>query len=308
MARKPAPAKRSTTTTDKPRRDLYTEITNRIIAELEAGVAPWARPWGKANTGAIALPHNASSRRAYSGVNVLILWGEAQAKGYSSAGWLTFNQARDVGGNVRKGEKGTLIVYSDRFIPKAEAAKGDDARPVWFLKSFVVFNLDQIEGCDHLRSAAAPMTEREQHEAAESLIAATGVRFQIGGDKAFYAPALDMIQMPPQIAFHDQINYYRTAFHELGHATGAKHRLDRKLLNAFGTKDYAREELVAEMCAAFTCASLGIQPTVRHADYIGSWLAVLKEDNRAIFRAASQASKAADWIMSHHQEEVAQAA
>lgn len=300
--------KTAKTTTDKPRRDLYAEITARIIADLEGGIAPWARPWSADKTTAIALPHNASSRRPYSGVNVLILWGQAQAMGYSSAGWLTFNQAKEAGGNVRKGEKGTLIVYSDRFIPAGEKAKGDDARSVWFLKSFVVFNLDQIEGCDKLRSTAAPMTAREQHDAAESLISATGVRFQIGGDRAFYVPSLDFVQMPPQVSFHDQINYYRTAFHELGHATGHSSRLDRKLLNKAGGADYAREELVAEMTAAFTCASLGIQPTVRHADYIGTWLTVLKEDSRAIFRAASQASKAADWIMNHHPEEESLAA
>lgn len=300
MANKPKTAKNSTPAADKPRRDLYADITARIIADLEAGIAPWARPWS-ATAPAMGLPHNATSRRAYSGVNVLILWGQTQERGFTSSGWLTYNQARDAGGNVRKGEKGTLIVYSDRFIPKSEAGS-DDARPVWFLKSFTVFNLDQIDGCDHLRSTALPLTEREQHDAAEALITATGVPFQIGGDKAFYAPGPDFVQMPPQVAFHDQINYYRTAFHELGHATGHKSRLDRKILNRFGSPDYAREELVAEMTAAFTCATLGIQPTVRHADYLGSWLAVLKEDNRAIFRAASLASRAADWILSHDVE------
>lgn len=284
------------------RRDLYSEVTNRIIADLESGVFPWARPWGKTAAG-LTLPHNASSKRAYSGVNVLLTWGASQEYGFESSGWLTFKQALDAGGCVRKGSKGTMIVYSDRFVPKAEQARaardGDDPRAAWFLKAFTVFNLDQIEGCDHLRADAVKLPEREQHEQAEALLAATGVPISIGGDKAYYMPALDRIQLPPQQAFHEQINYYRTAFHEMSHATGHASRLDRKLLNTFGSKDYAREELVAEMGAAFVCASLGIEPTVRHADYLGSWLAVLKEDNRAIFKAASMASKAADWIMAH---------
>jgi len=135
---------------------------------------------------------------------------------------------------------------------------------------------------------------------AEQVIAASGVDFRIGGDRAFYAPGPDFVQVPPQPAFFDQINWYRTALHELTHATGHASRLDRHLVSSFGTKDYAREELVAEMGSAFLCASLGIVPTVRHADYLASWLAVLREDNRAIFRAASAASKAADWLLARH--------
>jgi antirestriction protein ArdC len=129
-----------------------------------------------------------------------------------------------------------------------------------------------------------------------------GVDFRVGGDKAFYSPAADFVQVPPQPAFFDQINYYRTALHELTHATGHSSRLARDLAHPFGSSGYAREELVAEMGSAFLCASLGIVPTVRHADYLGSWLAVLRDDNRAIFRAAGQASKAADWLLERHRE------
>jgi antirestriction protein ArdC len=153
-----------------------------------------------------------------------------------------------------------------------------------------------------LAADPAPLPERQIVPVAEDVIAASAVDFRIGGNRAFYVPALDYVQVPPQPAFFEQINYYRTALHELTHATGHASRLDRKLLNGFGSKDYAREELVAEMGSAFLCAALGIEPTVRHADYLASWLEVLREDNRAIFRAASAATKAADWILARYAE------
>jgi len=217
---------------------------------------------------------------------------------------------------VRKGERGTTVVYADRFVPQAERARaaetGEDARAVPFLKRFTVFNLAQCEGlrAEALNARAAdpaPLPEREVVPIAEEVIAASGVDFRIGGDRAFYAPAHDFVQVPPQPAFFQQINYYRTALHELTHATGHPSRLGRKLTTAFGSKDYAREELVAEMGSAFLCAALGIVPTVRHADYLASWLEVLREDNRAIFRAASAASKAADWLLARHEAHRAEA-
>lgn len=163
--------------------------------------------------------------------------------------------------------------------------------------------LAQCEGLrPGLASDPAPLPEREIVPLAEEVIAASGVDFRVGGSHAFYVPSADYVQVPPQPAFFEQVNYYRTALHELTHATGHAARLARDLTNAFGSKDYAREELIAEMGSAFLCAALGIAPTVRHADYLGSWLAVLREDNRAIFRAASAASKAADWILSRHSD------
>lgn len=286
----------------EPSRDVYAEVTAKIICELEEGRFPWVQPWDSSVASGPGLPRNALSGRRYSGVNVLLLWGAAIGGGYPSQSWLTFKQALEAGGNVRKGEKGTMVVYADRFIPEAEKARavetGGDARAVPFLKRFTVFNLAQCEG---LRSGLAvdpvPLPEREIIPHAEALIEATGADIRIGGDKAFYSPSGDFIQVPPQPAFRDQINYYRTVFHELSHHSGAAHRLNRDLSGRFGSKPYAREELVAEISAAFICATLGIVPTVRHADYVGSWLEVLREDNRAIFRAASQASKAADYIL-----------
>jgi len=287
--------------------NLYDEVTARIVSELEAGRLPWVQPWGSTGSAGPGLPRNALTASTYSGVNVLILWGEVIAQGWPSQSWLTFRQAQEAGGCVRKGEHGVTVVYADRFIPEAEkeraSREGGDAKAVPFLKRFTVFNVAQCEGLRAgLASDPAPLPEREIVPVAEEVIAASGVDFRIGGPRAFYVPALDFVQVPPQPAFFEQVNYYRTCLHELTHATGHAKRLNRDVTNGFGSKDYAREELVAEMGSAFLCAALGIAPTVRHADYIGSWLEVLREDNRAIFRAASAATKAADWLLARHRE------
>jgi len=291
----------------EPRVNLYDEVTARIVAELEAGRIPWVQPWSAAACAGPSLPRNALTGRNYSGVNVLLLWGAVIANGYPSQSWLTFRQAQEAGGSVIKGERGQTVVYADRFIPEAEKAKaaasGEDAKAVPFLKRFTVFNIAQCEGLrPGLALDPAPLPEREIVPVAEEVIAASGVDFRIGGSRAFYVPSADFVAVPPQPAFFEQINYYRTCLHELTHATGSPKRLNRDLTNGFGTKGYAREELVAELGSAFLCAALGIVPTVRHADYIASWLEVLREDNRAIFRAAGQASKAADWLLARHRE------
>jgi antirestriction protein ArdC len=268
---------------------------------LEQGRFPWVQPWGGASA-SLGLPKNTASARKYSGINILILWGSVIEKGFRGQNWLTFRQALALGGCVRKGEKGTTVCYADRFIPKGEIERaqktGDDPNAVPFLKRFTVFNVDQ---CDRLPETAfagiEPRPECEAIPHAERLISATGADFRIGGARAFYQTADDFIQVPPQPAFFHQIDYYRTCFHELGHWTGNPKRLARDHSGRFGSHPYAREELVAEMTAAFVCASLGIAPTVRHTDYLASWLDVLKEDNHAIFRAASHASKAADFIL-----------
>ena len=297
------------------RANLYDEVTARIVGELEAGRVPWVQPWGVADASGRSrltpgLPRNAVTGRAYSGVNVLILWGAVIEHRFASQSWLTFKQAIAAGGVVRKGERGTTIVYADRFVPEAEKARaaesGDPAKAVPFLKRFTVFNVAQCDGlAPSLAPDPAPLPYREIVPVAEALIVASGVDFRIGGDRAFYAPGPDFVAVPPQPAFFAQIDYYRTCLHELTHATGHPTRLDRKLVTAFGTKDYAREELVAEMGSAFLCAALGIVPTVRHADYLGSWLDVLRADNRAIFRAASAASKAADWLLARRADATA---
>ena len=217
------------------RASLYDEVTARVVAELEAGRFPWVQPWDSA-AAAPGLPRNAASNRAYSGINVLILWGEVIARGYASQGWLTFRQALDAGGCVRKGEHGVGVVYADRFIPKAEsegdettlpgsggrpsraASEGGEARAVPFLKRFTVFNVAQCEGLpERMLAGAAPLPSREIVPVAEALIEATGADFRIGGAEAYYAPGADYVRVPPQPAFPHQIDYYRTALHELGH-------------------------------------------------------------------------------------------
>jgi len=297
----------SSSTTRKPsganRTNFYDDITSKIIAELEAGRFPWVQPWGTPSAKAhLSLPKNASTSRAYSGINVLILWGEVVEKAYTGQSWLTFRQALALGGHVRKGERGTTVVYADRFIPddakRRAAQSGGEARAIPFLKRFTVFNTDQIDDLpDEIATVAPPPPPGTIEPRVEALIKATAIDFRIGGNRALYVPSQDYVQVPPPAAFFEPINWHRTALHELGHASGHSSRLNRDLSGSFGSRKYAFEELVAEMSAAFCCASLGITPTIRHADYLASWLEVLREDNRAIVRSASLASKAADYLL-----------
>ncbi len=289
--------------TGSDRSSLYDDITNKIIGELAAGRVPWVQPWGTAAAKApLAMPNNAATGRHYSGINVLILWGSVIEHGFPGQSWLTFRQALAFGGHVRKGELGTTVVYADRFVPDDEKKRaretGEEAQAVPFLKRFTVFNAAQCDGLpEDVGIVAPPLLPGLIEPKVEALIKATGIDFRIGGNRAFYVSAHDYVQVPPPQTYFEPINWHRTALHELGHATGHALRLKRDFSGSFGSQKYAFEELIAELNAAFCCASLGIAPTVRHADYIGSWLDVLREDNRAIVRAASQASKAADYLL-----------
>jgi antirestriction protein ArdC len=287
-----------------PRLSLYEEVTAKIIAQLEAGIFPWVQPWSAA--GAVpGLPRNAVTGRAYSGVNVLILWGAVIERAFPSQDWLTFKQALAAGGCVRKGETGETIFYAARFTPDSKCQAGavdgqtdEPQRGIPFLKRFTVFNVAQCNGLPPpIAADAVPLPERQLVADAENLIAMSGADFRIGGARAFYSPDGDFVQVPPQPAFTAQIDYYRTALHELGHWTGHPSRLARTYGKRFGDHAYAREELCAELASAFLCAALGIVPNVRHADYLGNWLSVLREDARAIFKAASHARKAADYLL-----------
>ena len=234
---------------DTPRASLYDEVTAKIIAQLEAGCFPWAQPWNSA-AAVPGLPRNAVSGRPYSGVNVLILWGAVIEGCYPSQDWLTFRQALAAGGCVRKGERGHTIFYADRFTPDDGREGGEtpdgEPRSIPFLKRFVVFNAAQCDGLpERLTADPTPLPPREQHEGAEALIAATGADFRIGGARAFYDIGGDYVQVPPQPAFNHQIDFYRTALHELGHWTGSKERLARDQSGRFGSALYAREELCA---------------------------------------------------------------
>jgi antirestriction protein ArdC len=294
--------------TEKSRRSLYAEVTERVMTELEQGRLPWVQPWDAAACGC-TMPANAVTGRRYSGINVLILWAAVIEGGHASQRWLTYRQAAAAGGNVRRGEKGTTVCYADRFTPKGEEDRAQEedreARTVAFLKRFTVFNVEQCEGLpDELSHTPELPAEADILPQVQALIDASGADFRIGGGEAYYSPRADYVAVPPQAAFHEPVNWYRTALHELGHWTGHPSRLDRNQRGTFGSADYAREELVAEMASAFACASLSIRPTVRHADYVGSWLAVLREDEKAIFRAASAASKAADYLLAFVPEAV----
>jgi antirestriction protein ArdC len=233
------------------RASLYTEITDKIIAELEAGRIPWVQPWGTAAIKApLAMPRNASTQRGYSGINVLILWGAVVEHGFSGQSWLTFRQALGLGGHVRKGERGTTVVYADRFTPDDErrraAEAGEEPGAIPFLKRFTVFNTDQCDGLPgDVAALVVPPPPGQIEPRAEALIAATGADFRIGGARAYYNATGDFVQVPPPAAYFEPINWHRTAFHELGHWTGHASRLNRDHSGSFGSKSYAREELVA---------------------------------------------------------------
>jgi antirestriction protein ArdC len=288
----PAPAHKSFA----DRSSVYQEITGKIIAELEQGRVPWVQPWNAAAT-PLGLPKNAATGRAYSGINILILWIAGMERGFTGHNWLTFRQALKLGGHVRKGEKGVTAVFADRYIPWRErqraAETGADPEAIPFLKRFTVFNADQCEGLPpEISPPSASAGDDLVLPQAEALIRATCADIRIGGNQAFYLPGADYIQVPPPAAYFEPINWHRTVCHELGHWSGHESRLDRDMTGCHGSASYAREELVAEMSGAFICAALSIVPTVRHSDYLASWLDVLREDNRAIIRAASAASKA----------------
>ena len=285
----------------KDRSTLYEQITSKIITELEAGRLPWVQPWGSSGVRApLGMPKNVATGKAYSGINVLILWNAAVEHGFSTQSWLTFRQALALGGHVRKGERGTMIVYADRFIPDdvrdRAHQRGEEPRAIPFLKRFTVFNTEQCEGLlEGIAATPPPVDTSLILPQVEHLIRATGADIRIGGDKAYYDVAGDFIRVPPPQAFFEPINWHRTVLHELAHHSGP--RLGRDLSGSFGSNLYIREELCAEITCAFVCAALGIVPTVRHADYIGAWAELLGEDDRAIVRAASAASTAADYLL-----------
>jgi antirestriction protein ArdC len=287
----------------KDRGTLYEEITSKIIAELEAGRLPWVQPWGSAGVRApVGLPKNAATGRTYSGINVLILWAAVVENGFAGQSWLTYRQAAGLGGHVSKGERGTTVVYADRFVPDdvrdRARERGEEPRGIPFLKRFTVFNVEQCQGLPEGIGAEPPPVDTSLIlPQVEELMRASRADIRIGGDKAYYDVAGDYIRVPPPQAFYEPINWHRTAVHELSHWSGAQGRLARDLSGSFGSKPYIIEELCAEISSAYVCSALGVVPTVRHADYVGSWIELLTEQERAIVRAASAASKAADYLL-----------
>lgn len=271
------------------RKDIYQEVTDQIIEQLESGTAPWLRPWSGAGKATAAMPHNAHSGRAYSGVNVLLLWSQS----FSSNGWLTYKQAQALGGNVRKGSKGTRITYWGKAL-----SKKTDEKAFMFLKTFTVFNLDQCDDIPVEKLYSAPETIEHDDTPAYTLAMANDARVLHEGSKACFIPSVDVIKMPSQDAFKGVNGYDATLLHELTHWSGHKSRLKRDLSGRFGNAAYAAEELIAEMGSAFLCAQLGVElKGLQHASYLESWLEVLRSDKRAIFTAASQARIATEFLM-----------
>ncbi|MDQ8727494.1 zincin-like metallopeptidase domain-containing protein [Bradyrhizobium sp. LHD-71] len=289
---------------EKPRADVYGRITDRIVADLERGVRPWVRPWDAANAaGRIMRPlrHNGMP---YRGINVVLLWSEAVARGFASSTWMTFKQSRELGGYIRKGESGTMVVYANKVTKTETDDNGDDVeRTAAFLRAYTVFCVDQIDGLPELyyksTTPRAPPAQRIAH--ADAFFASTGATIRHGGDKAYFAPSLDLIQMPPFESFRDAESYAATLAHECVHWTAPAHRVNRDLSRyAKDRSERAREELVAELGACFLSADLGIvpelEPRADHASYLASWLGVLSNDKRFIFAAAAHAQRAVTYL------------
>ncbi len=276
-------------------RDHYQEVTTRILQQLELGVAPWIKPWS--TTPGQNVPGNAVTGRNYSGVNVILLW-LARDRGWPTPKFLTFKQAQELGGHVRKGEHGIPVYYVSSFVPKAER-DSENPRRATMMKVYTVFNVAQCEGLpETLLTKFQPVARHTEERDAtiDEFIAATGATVNEGGDSAYYNVGRDKVNLPAFEAFKSAAHYYGTAFHELIHWTGHKSRCDRDLRNRFGEKAYAAEELVAELGAAFLCAEFNIDGRLQHASYIANWIELLKNDSKAFFTAASKASKAVEFL------------
>jgi antirestriction protein ArdC len=260
---------------------IHEHITNRILEQLEAGTAPWVKPWG------VPLPYNATTQRRYSGINVLLLWDTA----YQRPAWLTFQQARALAGHVRKGERATPVVYVSKFI------RSDDAeeKAITFLKRYYVFNVEQVDDLPRQMYAAVPSTTAPN---VATFLAGTSASVRHGGTQAYYHRGTDCVQMPHPEHFVSIDHYYATLLHEIVHWTGHPTRLDREFGKKFGDHAYAFEELVAELGSAYLSADLGLSPELHHAEYLGHWVKLLRDHRQAIFTAAARASEAAGYLLS----------
>ena len=286
--------------TDK--QDTYTRVTNKIIAELEAGTRPWHRPWGAEHLAGRVIRARRHNGTPYKGINTIMLWAASAVQGYAAPIWMTYKQAQELGGQVRKGSKGETVVYANKMTKTETDKNGQDHEvAIPFMKGYCVFNVEQIDDLpDHYYAPAAPVLDPVQRiDQAEAFFSATAADVRHGGSRAYYELLSDRIQMPPFEAFVDVESYYSTLAHECTHWTRHPKRLNRDFgRKRWGDAGYAQEELVAEIGAAFLCADLGLSPETRkdHADYIASWLSVLKTDKRAIFSAAAHAQRAADYL------------
>lgn len=277
-----------------PRSCPYAEITNRIVQALEAGTVPWVRPW-TSTAGSSGAPRNGASGHRYKGTNVLL----TGMSGFGDSRWYSYQQAQGLGGQVRRGEKGTKIIFW-QFIDKVDE-DGQETnlvhKRVPILKTYSVFNYEQIDWANGSETNDEVIEPAVGFEAAAELLASSGATVRHGGSMAAYSPTLDTIRLPTPEAFTDISNYWATGLHELVHWTGHQSRLDRRVMNRFGSEAYAFEELVAELGAAFLCSNLGIGGHLQHAEYITNWLTILKGDKHAIFTASRLATQAADFLV-----------
>lgn len=282
--------------------DIYSRVTEQIVAELEAGVRPWAQPWNALHAaGEVCRPLRFNAI-PYRGINVVLLWLSALRQQFTCPLWMTYRQAIELDGQVRRGEKGSLVVYADTFTRRDTNDNGEQQEhQVPFLKSYTVFNAEQIDGlpAHYYARTEQPAHALDRIERAEQFFDSTGADIRHSGGMAYYTPAADFVQMPAFDSFRQAEAYYATLAHELTHWTRHPSRLARQFgRQRWGDEGYAMEELVAEMGAAFLCADLRLTPAIRddHAPYIASWLKVLKNDKRAVFTAASHAQRAADYL------------
>lgn len=279
-------------------RDLYTEVSARILAELERGALPWVTPW--ASTAGANVPQNAVTNRPYSGCNVILLW-LARDRGWPTPRFLTYKQAAEAGGNVRKGEHGTKVYYWKQLRITEKGAEGEDdsEKLIPMMREYTVFNVAQYDNLPDKIVNGKPMRVRNpdtRDDLADAFLACSGADIREGSGEAYFVPSQDFINLPGFAAFKGADHFYNAAFHELTHWTGHKPRLDRELSTRFGTDAYAAEELIAELGAAFLAAEFGFDGDVRHAGYIETWIKLLKNDKRAFFTACSKAQKAADYL------------
>lgn len=279
-------------------RGLYESVTASIVSELEKGVRPWTKGWKEGKS--VHIPGNAATGRHYSGMNILLLWMEAIQKGYPTHGWMTFKQANDVGGRVKKGEKSCTVVYTS-FKPREvdDGKGGTETKSVPMLKAYSVFNLAQLENLPAVYNAEPErLPDDVKLDGIRKLVEASGIPVHYGSDKPCYYPGPDKVMMPSYSAFNTDADFVSTLGHELVHATGHKDRLARKFNAKIFKGSYATEELVAELGSAFLCAHFGYSYIEAQSPaYLEGWLKVLKEDSRAIFSIASYASQAADWLL-----------
>jgi len=269
-------------------RNVQQEVTDRILAEMQQGKLPWVQPWS--GRGSNAMPRNAITKRAYSGANVVLLW----LSPYASQDWITYKQAQELGGNVKKGEKGTHIIYASQVKGKDKETQED--KSFFMLKSYTVFNIEQCEGIDLNAQPVASINQDQRDRGCDAFMASTGADIRHGEGRAYYRQAGDYIMLPPYEMFKSGVGYYETALHELVHWTGAEARCNRQFGKRFGDRAYAAEELVAELGAAFMCAEFGYDAMTQHAAYIQNWIELLKDDPKAFITAASKASQAVEYL------------